>query len=213
MIQNLLKDVVYRRIREMIINGSLPMGSKLSETVLANRLAATKAPVRDALRRLQSEGLVQIKPKSGTFVFVFNDSEFNELLEFRYYIESKAMALSLNKNPKQLVQEISFILDKMAICISNSSSLEYISLDNLFHEALFSYCQNIYFQRSYELISSRMATARNYLGSNQAHMNSSFEQHMEIVSSLKGNDIARAQNALRRHILPDFGSYWDCYKF
>ena len=63
MTQDLLKDVVYRRIRDLIINGTLPMGGKISESVLATRPSTTKAPVRDALKQLQSEGLVQIKPK------------------------------------------------------------------------------------------------------------------------------------------------------
>ena len=106
--QELLKDVIYRRIREMIIVGSLPMGMKLSETVLANKLNATKAPIRDALKRLQSEGLVQIKPKSGTFVFHVTTDEFNELLEFRYFIESEGLKLAWKNKPKTVDSGVVF---------------------------------------------------------------------------------------------------------
>lgn len=208
MAQDLLKDVVYKRIKDMIINGTLPMGGKLSESALATRLSATKAPVRDALRRLQSEGLVQIKPKSGTFVFSLSDVEFKDLLEFRFYIEAKAMSLSLKKNPKQLVQEISSILDNMDFCIHNGSTLEYIRLDNLFHEALFNWCQNPYLTQAYQLISSRMATIRHYMGSNEEHMNRSYEQHVTIVSALHDNDYDTALIALQGHILPEYGAYW-----
>lgn len=208
MAQDLLKDVVYKRIKDMIINGSLPMGGKLSESALATRLAASKAPVRDALRRLQSEGLVQIKPKSGTFVFSLNDVEFKDLLEFRFYVEAKAMSLSLKKNPKQLVQEISAILDNMDYCISNGSTVEYIRLDNLFHEALFNWCQNPYLTQAYILISSRMATIRHYMGSNDEHMNRSYQQHVTIVKALRENDYDTALEALQGHILPEYGAYW-----
>lgn len=208
MAQDLLKDVVYKRIKDMIINGSLPMGGKLSESALAVRLAASKAPVRDALRRLQSEGLVQIKPKSGTFVFSLSDVEFKDLLEFRFYVEAKAMSLSLKKNPKQLVQEISAILDNMDFCISNGSTVEYIRLDNLFHEALFNWCQNPYLTQSYSLISSRMATIRHYMGSNDEHMNRSYQQHVTIVNALRDNDYETAVEALQGHILPEYGAYW-----
>lgn len=208
MAQDLLKDVVYKRIKDMIINGSLPMGGKLSETALATRLAATKAPVRDALRRLQSEGLVQIKPKSGTFVFSLSDVEFKDLLEFRFFVEAKAMALSLKKNPKQLVQEISAILDGMDFCINNGSTVEYIRLDNLFHEALFNGCQNAYLTQSYGLISSRMATIRHYMGSNEEHMTRSYEQHVTIVKAMRDNDYDTALDALQGHILPEYGAYW-----
>lgn len=206
--QDLLKDVIYRRIREMIIVGTLPMGMKLSETVLSNKLNATKAPIRDALKRLQSEGLVQIKPKSGTFVFHVTAGEFNELLEFRYFIESEGLKLAWKNNPKQLIQELCFILDKMDVCLSNASTLEYLTLDNQFHQTFISLCDNRYFKESYELISARMATARNHLGGNQEHLQRSFEQHKTIVKALQADNINGANYQLICHILPEHGAYW-----
>lgn len=208
MTQNFLKDIVYRRIREMIINGSLAMGVKLSESVLAERLDVTKAPIRDALRQLQNEGLVQIKPQSGTFVFSLGTIEFNDLLEFRYHIESKAMQLSFQKNYKQFVQEISFSIDKMEMALNNDSVSEYLSLDNLFHQSLIDHCSNIYFKESYELISARMATIRNHLGGSNEHMLRSFNQHKAILNALKNNQIEIAISELQSHILPDHDAYW-----
>ncbi|WP_375749255.1 GntR family transcriptional regulator [Vibrio sp. HN007] len=206
--QDLLKDVIYRRIREMIIVGTLPMGMKISETVLANKLNATKAPIRDALKRLQSEGLVQIKPKSGTFVFHVTADEFTELLEFRYFIESEGLKLAWKNNPKQLIQELCFILDKMEVCLSNASTLEYLKLDNQFHQTFISLCDNRYFLESYALISARMATARNHLGGNEEHLQRSFEQHNSIVRALQNDSINDAMYQLICHILPEHGAYW-----
>jgi DNA-binding GntR family transcriptional regulator len=208
MTTDLLKDVIYRRIRDLIINGTLPMGGKISESALAERLSSTKAPVRDALKRLQSEGLVQIRPKSGTFVFNLSDIEFNALLEFRYFVEAEALALSFSRNPRQLIQELSSILDNMTFCLTNNSTLEYIRLDNLFHEALFTYSQNPYLQQSYVLISAQMATIRNYLGSNDEHMQRSHGQHVAIIEALKNNAPEKALQELQGHILPEKGAYW-----
>ncbi|PSW08287.1 GntR family transcriptional regulator [Photobacterium rosenbergii] len=207
--QDLLKDIIYRRIRDMIVVGTLPMGMKISETVLANRLNATKAPIRDAIKRLQSEGLVQVKPKSGTFVFHFTAEEFHELLEFRYHIESQGLKLSFQKNPKQLIQEMCFILDKMELCINSGSTFEYLNLDNEYHQIMISLCDNRYFQESYDLISARMATVRNHLGNSESHMLRSFVQHKEIIESLKNNDIEHAQHQLLCHILPEHGAFWN----
>ncbi|KAA8597638.1 GntR family transcriptional regulator [Vibrio cyclitrophicus] len=206
--QDLLKDVIYRRIREMIIVGTLPMGMKISETVLANKLNATKAPIRDALKRLQSEGLVQIKPKSGTFVFHVTAEEFTDLLEFRYFIESEGLKLAWKNNPKQLIQELCFILDKMQVCLSNASTLEYLTLDNQFHQTFISLCDNRYFVESYALISARMATARNHLGGNEKHLYRSYEQHHSIVRALQDDNINDATYQLICHILPKHGAYW-----
>jgi len=208
MTQDLLKDVVYKRIKDMIINGSLPMGSKLSESALAERLAVSKAPVRDALQRLQNEGLVRKKPKSGTFVFSLSDIELNDMLEFRFYIEAKAMSLSLKKNPKLLVQEISSIIDNMNYCVENGSKVEYFRLDNMFHEALFNWCQNAYLTQANSLISSRMATLRHHMENNVEHMGLSIKQHVAIASALRENDYEAALETLKIHILPEHGSYW-----
>lgn len=208
MAQDLLKDVVYKRIREMIINGTLPMGSKLSETVLAERLDATKAPIRDAVKRLQSEGLVQIKPQSGTFVFCLSHSDFEQLLEFRFYIEAQVMRLSSENNCKALTQSMSYILDKMEVCMLHKSTSEYLGLDNEFHQILVDYCDNAYFKEAYSLIAPRMATARNYMGSSEEHMERSFKQHKQILKALRDGNLSEAHDLLRSHILPDKGAYW-----
>lgn len=208
MAQELLKDVVYRRIREMIILGALPMGSKLSEGALALKLNATKAPIRDALKRLQSEGLVQIKPKSGTFVFHTNAEELHKLLEFRFFIEVEGLKLAWEHHPKTLIQELSLIIDKMELCLMTGGLLEYLQLDNTFHQKPISLCENNYFMESYDLISSRMATVRNHLSRNEDHLKRSLEQHKSIVEALQKKDIERAQEQLRSHILPQHGAYW-----
>ena len=160
------------------------------------------------MRRLQSEGLVHIRPKSGTFVFNLSDIEFNGLLEFRYFVEATALRLSLHRNQRQLVQALSSYLDHMTFCLENNSTHEYIRLDNLFHEALFTYCGNAYLQQSYVLISAQMATIRNYLGSNDEHMHRSHQQHVAIIQAIQDADAEKALQALQEHILPEKGAYW-----
>ena len=79
---DLQKDIIYTRIKEMIVNGTFAMGEKISERTLEQSLKANKAPIRDALKRLQAEGLVVRKPKSGTYVFSLSQKELLNLLNF-----------------------------------------------------------------------------------------------------------------------------------
>ncbi len=58
------------------------------------------------------------------------------------------------------------------------------------------------------LISSRMSTVRNYLGSNDEHMHRSYQQHVDIIDAIRQNLIDVALGALRGHILPEYGAYW-----
>ena len=79
---DLQKDIIYTRIKEMIVNGTFAMGEKISERTLEQSLKGNKAPIRDALKRLQAEGLVVRKPKSGTYVFSLSQKELLNLLNF-----------------------------------------------------------------------------------------------------------------------------------
>ncbi|MGR5144842.1 FCD domain-containing protein [Photobacterium sp. DNB23_23_1] len=90
-------------------------------------------------------------------MFNVTSDDFNELHEFRDYIEYEGLKLAWKPNPKQLVQELCFILDKKEVNLSNSSQL-----DNQFHQTFISLCDNRYFKESYSLNSARMATARNH---------------------------------------------------
>ncbi|HAR79351.1 MAG TPA: GntR family transcriptional regulator [Succinivibrionaceae bacterium] len=204
----LLKDIVYQRIKESIINGIFPMGSKLSEIVIEEKLNANRAPVRDALKRLEAEKLVERIPKKGTFVFSLDYEKLDKLLTFRYFIECNALALSYNINKNSLIQELGTIMDKMSIVISQNNIFGYLETDAMFHRLLVNRCNNPYFVRSYELIVPFMDTVRNHLGSNCDHVNRSHEQHMQIYKSLCDDKLKQAIDILRTHILPKYGAYW-----
>ena len=101
----LLKDLIYTKIKQMIIDGSFAMGEKISERSLEQSLDANKAPIRDALKRLQAEGLVVRKAKSGTYVFSLSAQELLDLLHFRFVIESQSTILSFTNNHEKLKDE------------------------------------------------------------------------------------------------------------
>jgi len=205
---NLLKDIIYLRIHNMIISGNLPMGQKISESMLIERLNATKAPVRDAIKRLETENLVVIKPKSGTFIFSVTDKELEELLEFRFCLESSAMRLAYTKNSKFLVQQLRLILDKMQVSYELNEMNEYLKLDYEFHNTIIASSYNSYYIDAYSLVAARMAAVRVHLGSNQEHTTRSFEQHKNIINALEKDNLDVAINELLKHISPKHGAYW-----
>ena len=206
---NLLKDIIYLRIHNMIISGILPMGQKISESVLMEKLNATKAPVRDAIKRLEAEKLVVIKPKSGTFVFNVTHQELEELLEFRFCLESNAIRLASEANCKCLIQELRLILDKMFISYEREQIDEYLKLDYDFHNVIIANSRNPYYIDAYSLVAARMAAIRVHLGANQEHTERSLKQHENIIKALENNDVESAINELLQHISPKHGAYWN----
>ncbi len=205
---NLKKDIVYRQIKHLIVCCYFPMGSKLSETIIEKKLHANKAPIRDALKRLQAEGLVERRPKSGTYVFSLSNRDLNDLLNFRFVIESQAAILSFDRQPQELCNRLQAVIDRMKIDLETNNIRDYLEQDSAFHQALVSLCDNRYFIESYKLVSAIMDTARNFLGNNVAHLHRSVVQHKEILNAVKSLDIGKMVELLREHILPDYGAYW-----
>ncbi len=206
--QDLQKDITYERIKKLIINGTFPMGKKISERKLEQSLKANKAPIRDALKRLQAEGMVVRKAKSGTYVFSLTKKELLDLLKFRFVIESQSVLLSFEENADKLISETEKILLKMRLALTLNQGEEYLAQDAFFHETLVNLCNNSYFMSSFDRISAIMDTARNFLGNNLEHMQKSIIEHQNIAAAISERNIGRVVELLREHILPEFGAYW-----
>ncbi|MBQ9273690.1 MAG: GntR family transcriptional regulator [Succinivibrio sp.] len=205
---DLQTNVVYQRIRGMIIDGSFPLGSKISESLLAATLQAGRAPVRDALKILQTEKLVERKRRSGTYVFSLQQEEFDELLKFRYVMETQALLLYSSRELATLAKSLDEIRQQMSTAFASADISGYLKLDSRFHATLVESCHNRYFVDSYRSIVPIMDTLRNYLGYNLQHLKRSLQQHEEIEQALEEKNPTLAADLLAKHILPEHGAYW-----
>ena len=206
--KKLLGMVIYNRIKNSIISGALPMGSKISESMLTEKLETTKAPVRDAIKRLSSELLVEVRPKSGTFVFKFTSEEFEEFLVYRFILELNALKIISNTCNLVFIEELSAIYDQMKFSLENNRIYDYVRLDNSYHQTIINNCGNRYIINSYESISARMAAVSNHLVCSSDHLNRGLEQHKVMINLLKSNDMKKLEATLMEHILPKHGSFW-----
>ena len=95
-----LTDSVYLRLRSLIDSGELPPGSPLREVHLAERLDVSRTPVREALRRLESEGLAAFETRAGLAVAVLDRQRIVEIYNFLETLESAAVAVNIGENKK-----------------------------------------------------------------------------------------------------------------
>ncbi len=169
---------------------------------------AHKAPIRDALKRLQAEGLVVRKAKSGTYVFSLNKKELQNLLNFRFVMESEALRISFTHNEKKIITRTETIIMKMKSALALNLADDYLKQDSIFHETLVSLCDNDYFITAFLRLAAIMDTARNFLGNNLEHMQRSMLEHQNIANAICEKNIEKAVTLLQGHILPDYGAYW-----
>ena len=205
----LLVDDVTSRIREMIISGQFEPGTKLSESALAADLGVSTTPVREAIAALRNEGLVHVKPQSGTYVFDLSPEDLEQLCALRMTLEPEAVRLAVARPGGRLAEDLAAIVDQMRDASGNGDVQRYLSLDTAFHEAIIHASGNPYFIRAYGLIAAKMAAMRYKLGRDLHHMARSMEEHDQIAQLIRRRAIRRAEKILIGHIARKEGSYWD----
>jgi DNA-binding GntR family transcriptional regulator len=126
-----LASVVSRHVREAILDGRLPPGSRIRQEAIAQRLGTSRIPVREALRQLESEGLVTLVPHSGARVAVMDFEEYSELYRVREAVEPIAIAESA---PRLTDQQLAHLRELLAIVeASPEDPLRWLEYDRLFH--------------------------------------------------------------------------------
>src|SRR5262245_59707869 len=108
-----LAAIALEQLRTAIIEGTLPIGSAISESQLAASLGISKTPVREALAQLRMEGLVTIVPQSGTFAFTLSAVEVIEICELRQTLEAAALHLAIERNRPHLVDGLAKVCAQM----------------------------------------------------------------------------------------------------
>ena len=195
-----LTNIVISRVRNMIIDGELELGSVLSERKLAEELNVSKTPVREAFAQLRNEGLVTIVPQSGVRVFTLSAKGVREMCEFRKAIETAALVASLKNDPAALEASIKAVVENMGKAQEAGDQPKYLALDTEFHLAFFEHCGNQYLKGAYALYSGKIAALRTHLANKPQHTSMSFEEHKEMLVAINRRDMARLEFILDEHI-------------
>ncbi len=203
-----LTELVTRQLRTAIVSGELEMGGHLSETRIAKDLNVSRTPVREAINRLEMEGLLTVEPQRGTFVFHLGPSELVKLCDARVCLETTALTEAIANHPEQLAHSLEQCTDKMTEARSRQDDTAYLGLDTEFHQHLFDCADNRFLNDAYQAIAPKMAAIRNRLGRHPDHMAKSYREHLEILEAVRQRDTETALKVLRSHIDRKEGSYW-----
>jgi DNA-binding GntR family transcriptional regulator len=188
------------QIRRRIVDGDLQLGQALSETSLAAELGISKTPIREALVRLEAEGLVQILPQRGTFVFPLSAVDAQALSNFRSLLEMEALRIGMRDDAPALVAALKAVLAKMKPSRSQGDSLQYRALDDLFHRAIIEHSNNAYLAVAYENIAQLVQILRNRLTMDARMHAQSLKDHKDLVRLVEKGDVEKAAILLKEHI-------------
>lgn len=202
-----LADQAADQIRSRIVKGDFQLGEALSETTLAAELGVSKTPIREAFLRLKTEGLVDIQPQRGTFVFRMSADEVRALSEFRDLLETSALGLAMRSDAPGLGSALEVIVAQMQDALAHGGAVPYRERDSDFHTCIIGHCGNAYLAEAYGKIAFRVQTLRNRLSQDPALNARSFREHDILVQMVAAGRDAEAIAYLRMHIANTTADY------
>lgn len=194
-------DRAYRRLRDAIVDGSLPGGERVSERSLAQSLGISAQPVREALRRLEAEGMVVTLPRRGTLVTEFGPERLAEMGLIRVALEGTAAALAARRAEPARVEELYRQLRLMHSlgCTGNIAALA--EANEHFHALINQLAGNNFLIRSLEAIRAYDHFGRlRALRSTPQEPRRAWREHAAILAAIRRRDHRRAEIRMRAHV-------------
>lgn len=192
---------VTERIRTAIEEGEFKLGEALSELKLAAALGVSRTPVREALSLLQLQGLIEIRPQSGSFVFMPSEEDVGELCIFRRVVELAALRLSFTRRREDTLKQLRAALVMMERAQEAGDRLAMARADTAFHLSIAENCGNAYLINSYALFSGRIAALRTHnVATADSLRNKALTDHRAIVTAFAKGELDRAEAILDEHV-------------
>ncbi|MCW4385491.1 GntR family transcriptional regulator [Salinibacterium sp. SYSU T00001] len=197
-----LANRVATQLQDAIVSGALDLGQALSEDSIADALDVSRTPVRQALQLLQARGLVQIRPKAGTYVFEPTVEQIAELTEFRVTLERQAALWAFERSRAASAKTLAQVVETMEQAIADRDMRAYGRADTAFHEVFFKGCDNSYLWNSYTFNFAQVAALRTHLAAyTEAEPLRSFEDHKAIRDIFDSGQASELEPILAPHIL------------
>ena len=192
-----LSEQVYRSLVESIADGSIPSGTELKEQHLARQMNVSATPVREAIRRLASDGLVDIIPYHGAVVRMLNQQEISEAYACREALEQLAVAECIKRLDEQ---DIKNLYDLIELFRTSQDSAEICSASQQFDAYLYSLANNQILHSLLDTLQGIISRDRKYSSSNIERRHAIYQEHRAIVQALEARDVEAAQRAVSAHI-------------
>lgn len=195
-----LHDTVTERIRDMIVEGAYPPGSRLPERVLCETLGISRTPLREALKVLASEGLLELAPNRGARVAGLTAGDVDELFPVMGALEALAGELACARITDTEIAEIRALHYQMVLHHARGERPPYFDLNQQIHEKILDAAHNPTLTVAYGNLSGRIRRARYTANIDAARWDQAVAEHEEMLEALGARDGTRLAAILKRHL-------------
>lgn len=195
-----LRDVVFNTLRKAILRGELKPGERLMEIQLANKLGVSRTPIREAIRKLELEGLVLMIPRKGAEVAQITEKNMQDVLEVRKALEELSVQLACERITPEQVEEMKMAAEDFRKVLKSGDVTKIAEADVKFHDIIFAATNN---QRLITLLNNlreQMYRFRvEYLKQKECYPQL-LEEHDKLIALISGGNVEEACELMGRHI-------------
>jgi len=195
-----LADHVYERLLDSIINGELVSGDSLSEVKLAESYEVSRTPVREALQRLASEGLIKNENNRRSSVVTISRRSIIEIFEIRQFLEAGAIGLAIDRIDSSVLESLRMEANSSEPTADAESKERALQFDAHLHETIAAHCGNSLLKKEIDRYSYFVQIMQRLAGQQLARLQLAYQQHLEILTTLEAADRPAAQRAIANHI-------------
>lgn len=195
-----LREIVYEELKRQILKGKIVPGARMMEVELADEMGVSRTPVREAIRKLEKEGLVTIEPRKGAYASDISVKDMLDILEVREDLEALASKLAAERMSQEGLVELKKISTAYNDAVMANNTEEIIHYDELFHQTIVANSGNGTLLQVLEMVQG-MALRFRYLYYDDFNRYKKMpKEHEEIVHAIESGDGERAKFVADKHV-------------
>ena len=195
-----LRDVVFNTLRRAILRGELKPGECLMEIQLANKLGVSRTPIREAIRKLELEGLVLMIPRKGAEVAEITEKNLRDVLEVRCALEELAVQLACDRIDRARLRELHAAAAHFKEVLGNADITELAEADEAFHDVIFQATGNNRLIQLLNNLREQMYRYRiEYLKKKECYPQL-LKEHAQIMHAIEEHNKEKATEITTQHI-------------
>lgn len=195
-----LSSKIFNKLRDDILDGKYRHGEKLTEVKLAKELGVSRTPIREALKQLELEGLVDNIPNRGVVVKGISKRDMNDILSIRSAVEGIAAEWAIERMDKGITKELKEICDLMEFYTMKKDYEKILELNTEFHDTIYRATKSRYLEHMLKDFQQYIKGIRQNSLRTPGRLESALEEHTQIVEAFEEKNIKKAKRILEKHI-------------
>ena len=191
----------------MVISGRLGAGARIDEKSLSEELGVSKTPIREALKVLASEGLVEILPNRGSRVIKPSREAIQHLFSVIAALERLAAEIVARDAPKEEIQALSALHENMSLFFANRQRESYFALNHRIHETIITMTRNPVLVQTHSELMTRARRPRFIAITSESRWQESIKEHSLLMAAIELRDSRIAGEILHKHVLKTGETY------